>query len=368
MHLKTDTDVNAGAPSSSEIANISAVNEPPASSDVGSSTPVADVTSSPSSSENAGPAKETRADLLSVIKDAAEGYGKTPDTAQATSPETPNGADPGQTQDTASTGDDANDTGDQPDLSADEVARLAPKAQKRFRELVKQNKELTAQLDQYRPAIEGYDQLNTFLSSNRLSVDDANLTLEVGAMLRRGDFRGFLQVVEPYVLAAKEALGDHIPSDLRQQVDDGLIPEDTARELVRRRSETQRLQASLAETQQEAQQFAQAQRANGIRSIVSSWERQVQQTDPDYALKQDAIRDFARAVVQERGVPRTPQEALGHAQEAYRRATELVTRLRPASRPTQQAPSSAQTQSNAVPAPKTLQEAMALGLRRAAGN
>ncbi len=358
-----DLDVNDGTSSAPEPTNTLAVTEQSASS--------APDETSQSSSETTDP-KESRADLLSVVQSAIDSFGKkTPDAKSEADPADPKaesadtGTDP--KAEPAPTDPTKKEPTDPTDIPAEELAKYTPNAQGRIRELIKANKDLTAQIEQFRPAVQGYDQLSTFLQTNRLSVDDANLTLEVGALLRRGDFRGFLQAVEPYVVAAKEALGEHLPDNLRQQVEEGAIPEDVARELVRTRAEASRLRGNLEETHATVQHQAQIEQVNGIRNIVASWERQVQATDPDYAQKKDLVRDYALAVVAERGSPRTPQEALSHAQEAYRRANATIAKYRPAAQPTRPSPSSVQSPTNAAPKPKSLQEAMALGLRKAAG-
>lgn len=61
---------------------------------------------------------------------------------------------------------------------------------------------------------------------------------------------------------------------------------------------------------------------------VSSWEARTRQADPDFALKAEALRDAARALVAERGHPKTPEEAVQYAQFTYDRVNQWFSKAR----------------------------------------
>ncbi len=62
---------------------------------------------------------------------------------------------------------------------------------------------------------------------------------------------------------------------------------------------------------------AAAVRLEAIRAAVDSWEASIRTRDPDYAQMSDAVRSNAQRLLQERGIPRTPQEGVALVQAAY---------------------------------------------------
>lgn len=368
-----DTDVTAGTPSSPESTSFQDAT-PPSSSGSDASPPSSsgsDANSSVSSSENSS--GESREDLLSVMKSAADQYGapddKTPEPKADPAQDPDTSADPNKPTDGASKDPAKSETERDPtDIPVDELAKYSPNAQSRIRDLVKANKDLRSKVEAAEtvaPAAQGYQQLTNYMAQNQLGTEDVNLLLNVGSTLRRGDFKGFLSAVRPYVLAAEEALGARVADDLRSQVDDGLIDENAARELTRLRAERNQLQATVRHQQDTQAQEQVAAHAYAVQSTIADWEQRQVQADPDFALKVDTVRAFATALVRERGLPTSPQTAIVYADEALRRANAALGRVRPAPQPTRPTPSGAQAATGGVPEPKNLREAMQMGLDRA---
>jgi hypothetical protein len=252
---------------------------------------------------------------------------------------------------------------------ADEAAALAGvtsiAVRKRISKLIEQRNLVRGQFAQIEPDAIAWQQHREFLVQNRVSPEDARLLYDVAASLSRGDFATFLAAVTPYVEAAQMALGQRLPADIQRQVDDGAIPEDVARELVRTRSEAETAKAQAALTQQEAQRASQANVTAQLRGAVAEWETRVRASDPDFDTKAGAIQRHAQALVATRGLPRTREDAVAMAQEAYNEVSQLVAKSRPTPVPTRPTPASAHVPNPGTPEPKTLMEAVQLGLRRA---
>jgi hypothetical protein len=265
------------------------------------------------------------------------------------------GADPGTPTP------DANQT--EADPTDAELRKLRPETRKRFERLLGQRDEARTALERLTPELDQHRQLQGYLRENQLAPEDVNLLLGVGASLRKGDFQGFLNGVMPYVQAAQEALGLRFPPDLQQQVDDGLITEATARELT-----TTRFRANQAESRANDETTARTQEQQGraieaVRVAVADWEDGIRKRDPDYALKAVAVQRFSQAYMQERGVPRTPADAVKLVQDAYQDATAQFARARPTPRPTRQAPSGINgTSHGAAPEPRSMKDAAIMAL------
>ena len=227
-----------------------------------------------------------------------------------------------------------------PDPTEAELKKLRPETRKRFERLLAQRNEARTAWESVQPELYQHRQLQGYLQQHQLSSEDANILLGVGAVLRRGDYQGFLNGVMPYVMAAQEALGLRVSPDLQRQVDDGLIDDASARELTRTRHRAARAEASLQESHQVRNTETQARAGQEMRNAVDVWEQNIQRHDPDYAQVSGAVRRYAQGLLQEQGLPRTPAEAVALTQKAYDEVKAQFSRVRPPPRPTRPSPSS----------------------------
>ncbi len=254
------------------------------------------------------------------------------------------------------------------EISSKEFQHMNSKTRRKVRAL-QERAALAGQLEVPARAAES---LNTYLRQNNIDNDSFNTLLSVGAALQRGDFKTFLESITPFVQLAQEQLGVVLPHDLHAQVMSGQMTEEGARDVQRQRlALMQRNETLSRQAQQEARQRQETelslhqQNAATIASTVSSWENTVRASDPDYARKAEAMKDITRSLIAERGAPRTPQEAVAMAQEAYNRVNDFAKQFAPAPKPTANVPSGIRSNSGRAPEPRSLEEAVLSGLRAA---
>jgi len=221
-----------------------------------------------------------------------------------------------------------------------ELKKLRPETRRRFEQLLQQRNEARTTLESLQPELAQHRQLQGYLQAHQLAPDDVNALLGVGASLRRGDYQAFLAGVTPYVMAAQEALGLRISRDLQTQVDDGLLDEEAARELTRTRHRAAQAEARLQDVNTAADATRAQQHTDGIRNAVDTWEQGIRRRDPDYARIAGAVRRTAQGLLQERGLPRSAQEAVALSQDAYDEVRKTFGQAQPAPRPTRPSPSS----------------------------
>lgn len=238
--------------------------------------------------------------------------------------------------------------------------------QKRIRKLLNQR-------NAFRAEAEVTQTLRNFLVTNDIAREDFQLTLDLAAAMRRGDFAAFLQGVGPYVQLATQALGITLPDDLQHQVSQGKVSFDVAAQMSRDRygRALAEQRASRSDQVMSSQHAAAHQNAlsQSIERTVASWEQGIRAADPDYGRKEETVRNFLWAVVQEKGAPTSPEHAVEIAKEAYARANRTVSSFSTQRQATRAVPSSTANRaaSGARPEPRSMLEAAELGLARARG-
>jgi hypothetical protein len=252
-----------------------------------------------------------------------------------------------------------------PDPSERELRKLRPETRRRFQRLLAQRDEARRQIETLQPELTQHRQLQGYLHQHQLAPEDVNVLLGVGAALRREDYAAFLNGVMPYVQAAEEALGRRIAPDLNQQIEDGAISEDAAREMTRTRHRAAQAEFRLQSQTQAVRQDATVRQVETIRQAVDNWEANLRARDPDYLHKSNAVRRYSQALLQERGIPQTPEQAVALTQAAYDEATREMLRYQPQPRPTRATPSSIHSTTsgaNGAGEPKTMKDAVLFSL------
>lgn len=372
------SDVNLAATSSGSDAQITASSN--------GSEPAPNTGASETSSPS--PKPQEPADMASAISQALDGLdGKAPPKADEP-PAKDEAADPDaadqtkaaeepkgdQDEDTTAKGEGANapDGGaeaDQlPDPTPFELAGMKPATRKRVESLLAQRREAQARVRELEPLANGYQVLRTFMSKNQLADEEMAEGIAVMADLKSGDPRrlqNFVDRVLPRLQFALEALGQAVPSDLRARVDSGEMTEEAAKEMAATRSRAAIAQQQTQIVQQERQTEQATQAQNAVRQAVLDWRTRTAASDPDFALKQDAMQVAAQAIVARNGVAKTPEQALAYAQEAYQWATQTLRSARPQPTPTRPTPngaSIASPRSGLKPAPSSFADAIGSAL------
>lgn len=231
------------------------------------------------------------------------------------------------------------------------------RTQRRIDTLLRERRAARVEAEKAQPIVK-------FMADNDIPQQDVDVILGLAAQLRHGDFAGFLRTVSPYVELAQQYVGERLPVDLQQQVNQGAVNPAVARELAQRRAAevVHRQQAERTDTarQREVVEL----RAQTLRNAVVNWETAAKQRDPDYGAKSDAVKRITQALIQEQGAPTTPEAAVRLVQQAYDEATRMVGSFRPQPKPTLPQPSSVHP---AASAPQPEARSVLDAVRAAAG-
>jgi hypothetical protein len=98
---------------------------------------------------------------------------------------------------------------------------------------------------------------------------------------------------------------------------------------------------------------------------AANWMSQQAQLDPDWSKKQQLVRREAEAIIRERGLPPTVDDAVKVMKVAKQRVDEQVRSFVPAKKQVEAPVKAGVASTSTAPVPKTALEALNLGLKAA---
>src|SRR3990167_2178150 len=151
-------------------------------------------------------------------------------------------------------------------------------------------KAVLAERDSFKEPAERYGLIEGFMQQHGLSTEEVAEGYEVMALLKSGD-PAKLATARQWFSDRLEfldgTLGNVMPTDLQQRVDDGLLDEEGAKEVARARADAALLKARDAATTTATIAEQGRQQAAAITEVVTSavqgWEERTKAADPDYA-------------------------------------------------------------------------------------
>ncbi|MDP7158577.1 MAG: hypothetical protein QF922_10220, partial [SAR324 cluster bacterium] len=224
----------------------------------------------------------------------------------------------------------------------------------RFQSLVQEKNRLKSEAGQHREDAEQYRKITDFITTNRLSAEEAAEGFRVMSLMKNDPTKAY-EVLQGHLEGLAKTTGAELSEDLQVKVDDGLLDEDAAQELSRARAQLAQ-ERTLRESSQQSLQEQQAQaQYDHLQKTLNQWEATTRQRDPDYDLKSDELNDRVQALVAERGKPVTSEQALAIANDAYKVVTDRHMRRVPPKRSLRTA-TGGKIGGTPQPEPKTLEE------------
>lgn len=330
-----------------------------------------------SSSDAADQAPESAAEA--ILREFQEEYGDDEpgvdpdepegDEAQESAEDDPEPAEAAQTPEEDQTDDGDSDEFRIPD---DQFKALPSGVKKRLGHLntraKKAERELDALQQQMEPlqdAHQRFTQLQNYVQEHDIQPENVTLAFNAMAAMSRGDHEAFIKMVQPWLDQAQQASGQAIAPDLRQQVEDGYLSEEHARELTKSRLQSQisqgKVDALTAKQQQQQKAQQQTHTQSQIVTAIQAREAELQSSDPDYAQKAAAMQSMVQFALESGSRPTNVEQALNLVNNAYDRVNQTFKKPVPP-KPTMPRPTaSSSPQGN--PPPETTKDAIFQGLR-----
>ncbi len=256
----------------------------------------------------------------------------------------------------------------------------------RWKEVVAERDKFKARAEELEPVAKeaeqlkqhatGYQEINNYLASNNLNADDFTNGLNIMALMKNSPQEA-LKALEPYYHALERVTGKVLPDDIKKQVDDGTIDEQTGYSIAQERAraeqlaqQNQRLQQTEHYRRQQEDQSRQRQEQQAamqpLVKAAESWEQEWQKNDPDYNKLVDMVRLRVSELVQgQKQPPQTPEEVQKVCEQAKTDVYGYLNKVMPQKTAQKPLPDGAGTGGNPPHAqPKTSLEAAKLALRQ----
>ena len=231
-------------------------------------------------------------------------------------------------------------------------------------------KQMISERDALREPAENYQKITDYMQAVGLQANEVAEGFEVMGQLKSQDPAVLTKARDWFANRLdflNRHLGETLPEDLQQKVDDGLVDIDVAKEFARTRASSTLLESQNTQRQQQEQQTRDRDQAaiaqTQVVDAANAWEQRTAAKDPDYSKKASLIEAQCRAIVQRTGyAPRTPEDAVNLADAAYKEVNELLKPMAPARRPIA-APTSGMSVRTTT-APTNLKQAVRAALSR----
>lgn len=252
---------------------------------------------------------------------------------------------------------------------AEEDAKVPFHKHPRWQKKLEVERELKAKVAQYEQEREPLvtkatqlDQIGSFMVQNSLVPEEMSQGMEIMALMKR-DPAAALEALRPHLESLEVAAGIKFPRDIQEKVDAGHVDTEAAAELTRLRFESADKSAKAEVATGKLDQINVQTLQTNMRSAVQTWEQDLKTRDPDYLHKQSFVIDRTRVLAQQ-NPPKTPEEAVVLAKQAYDDVTRQFSKVVPRKAAITPSPTSDQSSTRSVPAPKSLEDIVRQNIAR----
>lgn len=242
-----------------------------------------------------------------------------------------------------------------------------PAWQKKLKTIREQGDEIA----KLKPAAESFGKVVGFMEANGLVPDEVSTGFEVMALIKHNPAKA-REVLQGYIDRIDEAIGNKLPADLTEKVQTGAMDEASALELSRSRAAAKAAETRATATEHagelQRREAAAQQTRDACSRAVTAWENERKAADPDWKVKEPLLMDRISAIItaDPSKRPATPEAAVALARDALKDVETRLAPMRPARVEPKRPTPSSQTAGAPQEKPKSLADAVRLGLRMTA--
>ena len=272
-------------------------------------------------------------DLLSVVRDAVEGKkedAKPSKDKAETDEDASSASGKGDKQEKQEKSSDEEEAADP---TAEELAGYKPKTRKQIEKLLTQRREALERVTELEAPAQQYQQITSYMEEYGLTANDVAQAFTITALFKNDPARAREELMKRIDMLDQQ-IGNKLSDDLKKKVEDGSLDEEAALELSRSRANAERerqlREATEKKVETETAQRQEAEVRTKVQTAVTQWQQSKIQSDPDFSQKAEMLDAYVRGMVAKQGQPKTAEQALKMADEAYAAVNKQIERFRPA--------------------------------------
>lgn len=255
------------------------------------------------------------------------------------------------------------------ELTEAERSQLKGRTKKSFERLTTRVGELATQNEQLQARVIEYDRVVDYIRSTKLKPDEIDTVFDIATTMKSGNPHEALRKLVPIVQQLQRQAGVVLPDDLTEQVTQGYLTEQHARELAMARSEAAHARAreehSAQERAQAEQQAGYQNHMQSLKTTADEWERQKAGNDLDWSKKSARVHELAKLEILQNGPPKSTQQAVEMFNNIYERVTKDLRALMPKPAPVR-ALNGGGPSARSVVEPKSMLDAIRMSTRGSA--
>lgn len=214
--------------------------------------------------------------------------------------------------------------------AANDDSKLPFNNHPRWKEVLAERDTARTEVSQYRqqyeaarPVIEAHKSVVDFLQASGINDQAYKETLQLRALMNTDPEKALAQLM-PIVTSLEAVVGKGIATDLLQKVKDGVLDEDSAKEITKLRAQTKQRDLTTQNHQQEQQRQVVTQ----MEQSVNSWFSSKKTADPAFDNKVDLINGQFSTLVQQ-APPKSSIEVTALLEKAYTIVNEKLAKFQP---------------------------------------
>lgn len=236
----------------------------------------------------------------------------------------------------------------------------------RWKAVLSERNEARQKAAEYEPDARSYRQVLGFMEQSNLKAEEVQEGFAIMAALKNTPEKA-LEMLRPHYERLQALVGERLPDDLREKIEDGRLDEVTARELAQTRGRATLMEQGVRERAEREAQAREAAEANARANAAESYIAGKRTTDPDFAVKEPLLRGAIREALDDAIAagrsPRTPDDVTRIMETAYSKLTSHLRTLNPQrNRPVSRPVPSGMSSTPATAAPKNALEVTRMAL------
>lgn len=237
-----------------------------------------------------------------------------------------------------------------------------------WKRVVEERDTAKAELTRAKEFVEAQERTVAFCKANQIQPEQFREALDLVALINTDPVKAFDKIALVYNELSKFA-GKTLPEDLSARVNAGDLKQEDAEEIARLRAEKVVERSKGARASSVNQADVEAQMVKGL----NDWKTDKMKVDPDFQRKSELVSDRFQALVNayKDGKPvnpvRTTADAVALAERAYTDVSKQLRTFAPAPQKRRALTANGASGKTTTEAPKTLNEAIARGLKEKHG-